>query len=270
MCGRFFANFSGVRWGAVCSLFCGFAWALDVASAQVVANSVLFNFQAGERPVQNIFVSNTSPAPLYVTVQIQEAVDLSAEKVEFVPTDKLLLSPRNFSLAPNGQRTVRMLLKKPLGDKEGVFRVLLVPQQTEFGHGQTQTIEKGDAKMVVHVATGVGVLVYTEPAQVRKELLVVREGNGIRLKNTGNIQAQLVDGVSCAPGINFSLSELKVADGETREAAVKKLGCSVVEGKRLHAQRDGFIEAPPSTKLFFNRRFGIEGEYEPIEIEPFK
>jgi P pilus assembly chaperone PapD len=240
------------------------------AAAQVVANSVIFNFKAGDRPVQNVFVSNSGAAPLYVGVKIQEAVDLSAEKIEFVDSDKLLLSPRNFSLAPNGQRTVRMLLKKPLGEKEGVFRVLLVPQQTEFGQDQTRTIDNGDSKLVMHVATGVGLLVYIEPARVRKELAIIREEKGIRLQNTGNIQAQLIDGTSCPTTVTFSPAELKVAEGETRQAAVKRAGCSVVEGKRLHAQRDGFIEVPPSTKLFFNRRFGIAGEYEPIEIEPFK
>jgi P pilus assembly chaperone PapD len=229
---------------------------------------VLFTFQAGERPVKNVTIFNAGPTPVYVSVSIEQGMDLLSDPVEYEPTTDLLLSPKNFSIAPNGRRTVRMLLKSSPEQKERVYRVLFIPHQSEFGEEQVKGGTFAHGSLVMKVATGVGILVFSEPKNPKKDLIFTRDAKGVTFSNNGNYQTQISDGVTCPSSVTLSKAELALASDYRDSAPLEKKGCTRFEGRRLHAGKSLFITAPAGHRVYYKRRFGSKGELEPQEIDP--
>src|SRR5262245_50938369 len=93
------------------------------AHAQITVDRVIVLFKNSQRPIDNIVVKNTGDKALYVTVEPDVMVNPGDKDESRVHTTDLLVSPKRFSLDPNGERSVRLLLKKPHGDEEQVYRV---------------------------------------------------------------------------------------------------------------------------------------------------
>ena len=72
--------------------------------AQISVNDVIVQFKAGQRPVQNIIVKNSSKEVFYVTATSEEIQDPGEEKSALLPTEDLIVSPRRFSIDGNSER----------------------------------------------------------------------------------------------------------------------------------------------------------------------
>jgi P pilus assembly chaperone PapD len=191
--------------------------------------------------VHNVIVGNSSKNPAYVkveTVAVQEPE--KSEKV--VPTSELLASPKTFSIEPNGQRTVRLLLKSPPTDKERVFRVSFIPQDRGFGEEVVQN--QDGVKTVIKVLTGMGILIFADPLKPVENLSWERVGNKIIFTNTGNVNMYLGDGQSCS------------------QAGV----CSKLPSKRLYATNQFEVISPLENTVSIMSKAGGSGGYRKISI----
>lgn len=215
----------------------------QTARAQITVDSVIVHFGASERPVHNVIVGNSSNNPAYVKIEAVAVVEPEkSEKV--VPTGELLASPKTFSIEPNGQRTVRLLLKSPPTDKERVFRVSFIPQDRGFGEEVVQN--KDGIKTIIKVLTGMGILVFADPIKPVEDLQWERVGNKIIFSNTGNVNIYLGEGQSCSP------------------AGV----CSKIPSKRLYASNKLEVISPLENTVSILSKAGGSGGYRKISIPP--
>lgn len=218
----------------------------SLAFAQISVNNVIAHFKYGQRPVQNVTVGNAADTVTYVTVNVKVAPDPSKDRGNLVETNDLLVSPKNFSVEPNGQRTVRLLLKTPVTDKEQLFEVSFVPQDRGFGKEVVQEIE--GRRTMLRVLTGMGMLVFVDPKDPKADLKWERNSSSITFFNKGNIHIYLGDGRSCAN------------KDET--------DCPILPSTRLFAGQQFEVKVPGDRVVTYLINEGASGEYKKITIDP--
>lgn len=225
-------------------------------SAQVNVNNVIFTFKPTGRPVQNVVVSNSSSTPIYVTTKVEALVDVDSSPVKGEPTEDILVSPRQFSIEGNGERTIRMLLKAPASDVERGYRVYFIPQENEFG---SQTIVKSEQgrTAVIEVATGVGILVFVDPLESKANFEHTRDATGITFYNRGNIQVYLGDGRACPPGVSFP---------PIGSSTPSEHDCTGMPSKRIYPGKSFHVNVPLERAVRYLRQVGSSGEYDVLDI----
>jgi len=212
------------------------------AAAQITVDKVILNFKPGERPVQNVVVRNTGKTPMGIEVIPDVMVDPGTANEKRVPTKDLIVSPKRFSIKAEGQRTIRVLLKKRLGEMEQVYRVKLAPKPQGFEHDPSAP--SGKKSTEVRIITTVGLLVFGEPIKASPNLTWERSGNQITFKNSGNINIYLDKGQQC------------IAEGSD---------CEALPAKRMYPGNTWQVAAKKGKKVFFRKK--LKEEFENILIE---
>jgi len=233
-------------WGLLCVILTGSLFAAP-ASAQISVNDVIINFKAGERPVENLIVKNSSPEVFYVTASCDEIVEPSQDQSAIKPTDDVIVSPKRFSIDGENERVVRLLRKKAPDDRERVYRVTFVPQEKNFAEEQ-QHVEAG-RKTKLRVLTGMGLLVFVDPKNAKADLKWERRNDEILFKNDGNLHVRLLEGKAC--------------DSEG-------VGCEELPSRRVYGGRDFIVKVNPKKTVYFNRRDGASGDFKSLVIPPAK
>lgn len=238
------------------------------ASAQVNVNSVIFTFNPKQRPIQNVIVTNSSNAPVYVSVKTEAMIDYTKEKIQTAPTEDILISPKKFSIEANGQRTVRMLMKSPPTDMERGYRVYFIPQPNEFG---TPSVTKSEAgrTTVIKIATGVGILVFVDPISRQDNFSWVRSSGAIDFSNSGNIQVYLGDGKACPNAADLPNSTGEDASSVVRDARHPDAkGCFNLPSKRIYPGTKFHVAISAQYTARWLKRAGSDGSYELFDIGP--
>jgi P pilus assembly chaperone PapD len=190
----------------------------SAALAQVTVNTVIVTFLARQRPIQNVLVGNSSDHPAYVQARLEKVLNPGEGGDKSEPSNDLLISPKTFSIEPNGQRAVRFLLRKVAKDTEGVYRVLFTPQDRGFGQEVKQSV--GGRTASIRVLTGMGVLVFVEPKNPVGHLKWTRTKKGVTFQNDGNIHVELGEGKLCYEEKCEVAPRKRVYAGDTFEVAV--------------------------------------------------
>lgn len=222
----------------------------STTQAQITVDGVIVHLAANQRPVHNVTVGNSSEHAAYAVVQVEEFVD-PANPTKTVPSSDLLASPKAFSVEANGSRTVRLLLKTPPQEKERVFRVSFVPQDHGFG----QEIEKnvGGHSTVIRVLTGMGILVFCDPANPHSDLSWERGENKLTFTNKGNVNVYLSEGQAC----------LKPAEGNKPGE-----NCQKLDSKRIYGGSNFEVKVPSNLTVTYLRQAATAGEFERLTIPP--
>ncbi|MCC6220111.1 MAG: fimbria/pilus periplasmic chaperone [Deltaproteobacteria bacterium] len=185
--------------GIFCILCCGTS-----AQAQISVNSAILYFRGNERPIQNVIVFNSSDAPMAIAVDPQVVIDPGLKTERLEPTTDLIATPKRFSVPAKGQRTVRLLLKKPLGQTEQVYRMAFEPKSKGFSKDEEKI---SSVKTSIKVITTVGLLILADPIPFTPKLEWNRSGDKILFTNSGNANIFLESGQSCI-GSDSNCSEL--------------------------------------------------------------
>jgi len=168
--------------------------------AQISVDNAIVRFGPGARPVSNVVVSNSGDAPFGVEVVAEVVVNPGAANEERQITKDLIVSPKRFSIAGKGRRTIRLLLRKPAQQEEQIFRVKLVPNLEGYEGKGARTVKS--EKSEVRIVTTVGLLIIADPAKPRPELNWDRTQDRVVFENAGNSNIYLLSGESCeAEGI---------------------------------------------------------------------
>jgi P pilus assembly chaperone PapD len=217
---------------------------VKISEAQISVDNVMVHLAIGSRPVHNVIVSNTSNETAYVITEVKSVPDPTNDKIENITTTDLLASPKAFSIEPHGQRTVRLLLKAPPGEKEKVFRVGFIPQDRGFGQNVVQNLD--GRKTVIRVLSGMGILVFADPVKPLVDLKWIREGGKITLTNSGTVNVHLTEVKSCSgPEI-----------------------CNSLETKRLYSGASYVLNVPPENTVSFEQEVIATGENQKVTIAP--
>ncbi len=246
--GKLFIEYRGRRRSSVVSLlavFFGLTFAQFSAYGQVTVNTVIATFKATQRPVQNITIGNSSSNAAYVLARVERVLDPEDGGNKSEDSEDILVSPKAFSIEPNGQRSVRLLLRKPPPEKETVYRALFVPQ--DRGFGQEIVKEHQGRRASIRVLTGMGVLIFVEPKVSERKFTWIRNEHSIAFRNDGTLHEELSNGQHCD------------AKGED---------CKPLAGKRVYAGSTYEVKVDGERKVTFLRRSGSAGEFEQMTVEP--
>jgi hypothetical protein len=159
-----------------------------------------------------------------------------------------------------------MLLKNPPVEKERAYRVLVIPQQSDFDESQLQGAKFGKGSLLLKVATGVGMLVFAQPKDVVRKLRVERDSRGVKFFNEGNIQVGLSGGVVCPAAVTLDEGALELVYYTKDLKAIVAKGCTEFKGGRIHSGRSREVVAPPGTKVYVASRWDLAESFKPLEV----
>jgi len=213
------------------------------AESQLLVDRVILALKTGQRPIENVVIRNSGDQTLFVSVTPDVMIHPGLPDERREETGDLIVSPKRFSLDPGGQRTVRVLLKKPLGGAEQVYRVKFVPEDRGFGK-DVPAISSGK-QTTLKVLTGIGILILVEPTEPSPKLKWKRDGDTLTFTNEGNVNIFLSEGRACR------------ASGED---------CSVLAVDRLYPGNTLKVKAPADTVVAYRQE--IRGEFQELVIPP--
>ena len=213
------------------------------ALGQVSVSDTIVHFASGKKPTINVAVRNSAPDAVYVTAGALLLVDPSVDQTKTAPADNLLVSPKKFSIPGRGERTVRLLLRKRAPEKEQVYRVSFSPQERKFEEGEEERQKEGGIRL--RILTGMGMLVFVDPAKPQSDLRWERKDGKIVFSNLGNVHVRLVDGKSCSED---------------------KKDCIDLPSRRVYGGQTVEMPAPDNTILTFVSREGPSGDFRSLEV----
>ena len=168
-----------------------------IVSAQISVTDVITSFKSGDRPVKNVTVGNSSEELLYVTAEPVEVINPGGGKEERVKAKSLLVSPSRFSVQGKGKRTVRILLRERPKDMEKVYRISYIPQAESHEEVEAKKTDQNSRGISIKVLTGVGMLIFAEPSDLKQSLQYERSGETVTFKNTGNTNVRIRTPYAC-------------------------------------------------------------------------
>ncbi len=236
---------------STCYVFLFAFWLLagtTSALAQISLSDTILHLKTGTRPIINLVVRNSSSEILYISSVAEVVLEPGNPKSTSVIDEDLLVSPKKFSVAGNGERTVRILLKKQPAEIEKLYRLSFIPQDQAFeGAGETKIFK--NRKISVKVLSGMGALLFVDALRPNPQLSWTREKGAIVFHNSGNQHVRLMFGKQCMPG----------ADPEN---------CKGIDAKRVYAAQTVRIEVDDQSTVTFFRRDNLDGTGKEITIAP--
>lgn len=200
-------------------------------------DKVVVEFKPGDKPIDNITITNQHDKKLRVTVQSVEVTDSDLPTQQEAATDKLVAAPKSFELEPGESRPVRLVLRGFPEDKEALYRVRFSPDQPT----QQETQESGGTSVQVNVIVSMGALILVAPKNVKPDLQFKRAGDTITFTNAGNVTAVIQREEFC-----------------TEDKSV----CAPLEGRRIYPGVSWDMKVPEAlAKIAFSQTILINGAY---------
>jgi P pilus assembly chaperone PapD len=213
-------------------VLCGSLVAPSTAARAELALSQLVVELTGDRGRSDIEISNNDPERAYVSVEPREVLDPgtpSESRLEEPDPEKLglLVSPSRMILDPGQRRLLRIASIAPPADRERVYRVTVKPVV-----GDLSAPGSG-----LKVLIGYDVLVLVRPREISPHVSGSWTGNGLILRNDGNVSVELVDGKRC--------------DGAGK-------ACSDLPGTRLYAGAQKKIDGKAGERVQYRLKIGAK------------
>lgn len=207
-------------------------------AAGLSLDKVIVDFRPGEKPVDNLKVTNQTEQPLKITANTVKVLNGGMPNQEEIPvTNELVVAPRSFELAPGETRTVRLVVPAFPEDRELDYRIRFSPDKPTM----VQTQESGDKSVQLNIIVSMGALVMVAPKNPKPDLKFERAGEKIRFTNAGNIAATLQRENFCTPD---------------------KSVCAMLEGERLFPGATKEMNVPEALrKLSFTQTVFTDGKY---------
>ncbi len=178
--------------GVVSLLLLSLTTIFQPASADMIVDNSIIQFEPGKSARQDISVTNNGDKPLYIKVtpsviRNPGTARQSREKIINPKTAGLLVSPNKLVIAPGGRKLIRFVNLDPRRDTEGIYRVTIEPVTSKLIAQETG----------LKVMIGYEILVLAQPRKPVPELLVERTGHNLIMVNNGNTDIYLFQGKQC-------------------------------------------------------------------------
>jgi hypothetical protein len=167
-------------------------------------------------------VRNESDDQYYISVQAFEIQNPGLETETRVTNADpevlgVLVTPNRMIMAPGSQRSVRIVSLDSNLTTDRVYRVLISPAVGELA---PEAAPEGGRGLAIKILTAFEVLAVVRPPNARADIVAERSPTQVVIRNNGNSNALLYDGLVCPPGAK---------DGE---------GCASIPATRLYAGRE--------------------------------
>lgn len=164
----------------------------SAAHGQLVLSEVIVDFLPGKPPRADIEAWNNSKERMYVVAEPSEITSpgLPEESRSQEPDPEklgLLVSPARMILEPGQHKLIRVAAISDRRESDRTYRVMVKPVAGELAS------EESALKIMV----GYDVLVIVRPESLRPQVEAVRSGKTITFRNSGNTNAELIDGRQC-------------------------------------------------------------------------
>lgn len=243
------------------------------ANAQLAIDRLWVDLDDRGASRSDLVVRNESDDVYYITVTPAEVVDAGTEAEERETSADpeqlgLLVTPNRLVLRPDEMRAIRVVSLNQDLETDRIYRVNVTPQIGEVSYDQDAADNRG---LALKLLAAFDVLVTVRPQDGRPELVAVRDGDGIELKNEGNSNLLLLDGAVCPlDGAALSAATLdhyraalapaQVPEGaaegdiEQPELVLNEQGCVKLPGRRLYAGNSWRIVVDADEQLTFQSR----------------
>lgn len=186
------------RVGAICLMSA--ALASSPASAQLAIDRLWVDFEPGMANRSDLVIRNESADRYYITISPVEVTlpgGPEEQRVEKSDPEQLglLVSPNRLIVDPGGMRAIRVVSLNEAVTADRVYRIRVTPQVGEI---QADNPGAGARGMTVKLLTAYDVLVTVRPPKPAAELTASRAGNEVTIRNAGNTNTLLFDGVACS------------------------------------------------------------------------
>ncbi len=155
-------------------------------------DKIIYYFEPGKLPRQDVLVTNPDPDNLYLQTEVYHVLNPGTDKEERLLMDdpdkiKLLATPARSVVPPKSRKAVRLVsLEKPQ-DVEAVYRVTFKPVV-----GEEEAVNTGIKILLAYQA-----LVFVRPDNPVAKLSAKVEGDQVVFSNTGNVHTLLRNGKYC-------------------------------------------------------------------------
>lgn len=208
----------------LCAILLMMVAAMPAHAVGISLDKVIINLKPGDRPIENINVTNGSDKTVKISVNTVEVINSGLPDQKEQPAEKLVAAPKSFEMAPGETRTVRLVLRGFPDEMESIYRVRFVPKDPTSTHAETTP----DGKSVqVNIIVSMGALIMVSPKNPKPDLKFTRKGDIVSFTNTGNVTAQLQREDFCADD---------------------KKSCASLEGKRLFPRASWDMPLPEALK----------------------
>lgn len=211
------------------------------ASAQLAIDRLWVDFEPGMANRSDLVIRNESADRYYITVSPVEVVSPGAadeQRIEKSDPEQLglLVSPNRLVIDPGGMRAIRVVSLNETVSVDRVYRIRVTPQVGEIQAGDPGAEARG---MTVKLLTAYDVLVTIRPPKPEAGITATRAGNEVTIRNGGNSNTLLFDGVACAPAAVSGAAE----------------ACEDIGARRLYPANEWKITLKdPNAKLKFKER----------------
>jgi len=201
-------------------------------------------FEHGGLPVQNVVVKSKSDDTLYMNVVVAHVQNAGGENEEGLVSDGVLVSPRRFKLEAGEQRTVRLVLKKPAGQSEEIYRISFVPQADSF-EKKLASLSVSGRTLEFNVVASLALNVSVQPAEPEGTVNWEYRKGALRLVNMGNTSVLMEGGRVCPEEEDkcLALPSRRLYPGNIWDVKLPRRG-SVKFVKRMGADYEALIIPP--------------------------
>ncbi len=166
------------------ALLCSLTLCSLPAISQVAPDGVQRYFRAGERPIQNVKVSNKyQNKDFNIVVKIERDINKNTPDERTVATTDFLMAPNQFPLRAKENRLVRLVYTKPLDNEEKVYRIGFYPTPVKIEDNEvTDKVVFG-----LDLLQSSGMLILVSPKNPAPKFKWERDDTGITIINEGNV-----------------------------------------------------------------------------------
>lgn len=156
----------------------------------VAIDKVELRLTPDRKPYDVLQVTNTFNEPFKIKARVLEVKNAGMPGYSEAATDKLVVAPKIFELAPNETRSVRLVLRKYPEDLEEIYKVSFSPQIAPLAKSDKPKQEGFSFR--IETVTTMGAIVFASPKKETGKFGYKREGDIIHYFNAGNVTTRLL------------------------------------------------------------------------------
>lgn len=218
-----------LSWHLTFSILFAMTFVPASASADMYVDRSIVIFEPGEPARQDIKVTNSDQAALYVQVEVLEVqkagtVDENRVRITDPSKLKLLATPNKLVIPPNGQKLIRIVNLEADNDHERIYRINVTPIVAPLEEESSQ----------LRIVVAYQILTIIQPNEPGSELNAQRNDRVITFVNSGNTNVLLSDGKQCNP--------------------INPTECTDLTSRRLYADNEWQLELPFDAPVIYSIR----------------
>lgn len=174
----------------------------EEAKAQLAIDRLWVDLDDERSNRSDLVIRNESEDVYYITVatsEIEKPGTNEEKRTSLADPEKLglLVTPNRLILRPGELRAIRVVSLNQELPQDRIYRIKINPEIGELSLEQQESENRG---LAIKLLAAFDVLVTVRPRGASPELVAIRDGNAIELRNRGSSNLLMLDGKVCPIG----------------------------------------------------------------------